>query len=252
MPKSYPERAREFMEAWQDKLDAQEAKEMAWMTTKWQGVTHALDKLIDALIAKEPKSFNELRRLGVYQDMIHVADSQVARFGKDAAGMIAKQQAIAAQAGIDSTNQVIGMLGVRYQHIPVRAVEKMIGKTSTGSPLFETVLSDYPKSIEKLQGTLIQSVALGRNPRITARLMKADMNGNLHRALMVARTEQLNVFREAATEQMKSSGLIDEWEWSAEPDACDVCAENDGKTYSLDEPMDTHPNCRCAMLPAIQ
>jgi len=50
---------------------------------------------------------------------------------------------------------------------------------------------------------------------------------------------------------MKESGLVDEWEWSSEEDACDFCAENNGKRFPVDEPFDTHPNCRCTPLPIL-
>jgi hypothetical protein len=51
---------------------------------------------------------------------------------------------------------------------------------------------------------------------------------------------------------MRESDLVNAWEWIAEDDACDDCPENDGKTFSLDEAMDTHPNCRCSELPIIE
>jgi hypothetical protein len=37
------------------------------------------------------------------------------------------------------------------------------------------------------------------------------------------------------------------WEWVAEPDACEFCQDMDGTIHPIDEPMDTHPNCRCTM-----
>ena len=52
----------------------------------------------------------------------------------------------------------------------------MIGVSSfDGSPLFELLKKDYPETITKLSNTLITSTAFGRDPRVTVKLMKVDL-----------------------------------------------------------------------------
>lgn len=70
------------------------------------------------------------------------------------------------------------------------------------------------------------------------------MDGNLTRALRIARTEQMNVLRTTSIEQMKASGVLKGWIRLERHDACDECAELDGKKYSFEDDFETHPNCR--------
>lgn len=114
--------------------------------------------------------------------------------------------------------------------------------------LFE---KSYPESISKLADTLINATALGYNPEKTARLLAQSMDGNLTRALVIARTEQMNVLRETSIMQMKESGVCKGWIRIEQPDACSECAEVNGKHYSFDESFDSHPNCRGASIPDI-
>lgn len=79
------------------------------------------------------------------------------------------------------------------------------------------------------------------------------------RATTIARTEVARAASEGrylGWEAGVESGLIDNTsvkEWIAEPDACPICAEMDGKTVKWDDTFEfggmmppAHPNCRCA------
>jgi hypothetical protein len=50
---------------------------------------------------------------------------------------------------------------------------------------------------------------------------------------------------------MKDTGLVKGWERLETVDSCDECAELDGKKYSFEEILDTHPNCRGITIPDI-
>jgi len=81
--------------------------------------------------------------------------------------------------------------------------------------------------------------------------MKDDMNGNLTRALRIARTEQMQVFRESSKMQMDESGVVKGYELIAEEDACELCQSQTGKIFEFKEEPDLHPYCRCAFLPVV-
>ena len=71
------------------------------------------------------------------------------------------------------------------------------------------------------------------------------------------RTESSRIQGEIAISNYKKEGIT-EYEWVAEPSACDICAPLDGKRFKVKGadvgndkhplfPM--HPNCRCAIVP---
>jgi hypothetical protein len=95
---------------------------------------------------------------------------------------------------------------------------------------------------------------------------------------MVARTESSRAQNMGQIESWKQSGVVSGTEWSASPDACEFCAEMDGRTVNLGETYfdqggsleipkadgegtqrmnfgyeevegpPLHPNCRCTLL----
>lgn len=72
------------------------------------------------------------------------------------------------------------------------------------------------------------------------------------RAERIAATEMVNVTSEIAREQMNAYGIT-EWKWDAFNDrtTCEVCADLNGQTFSVDD-LDAFPpnhvNCRCSVL----
>jgi len=79
------------------------------------------------------------------------------------------------------------------------------------------------------------------------------------RALMVARTEiihahaegQLDAFTELGVQEL---GLQAEWSTAGDDRVCPVCAELEGKVFTVEEArgkIPQHPNCRCSWLPAV-
>jgi SPP1 gp7 family putative phage head morphogenesis protein len=249
---SYQDEARKVLNDYLDKLGKQEKREMLLLANQWGSVSKELDKLIKKLAEAEFKTENELFKLDLYKSFLVQSKQQANHFAELAGEIISDNQKIFAEAGIESTQEVIKIFNVRFNHLPLEAVNNMIGISQNGSPLYELLKKSYPKTVNNLTHTLINSIALGRNPIQTARLMKADMGGNLTRALVIARTEQMNIFRETSLMQMRKSGVVNKWEWLAEKNACEKCLANNGKEFDLDESMNTHPNCRCAELPIVE
>lgn len=84
----------------------------------------------------------------------------------------------------------------------------------------------------------------------------ADMRK--YRAAMIARTETANALSQASLDTMKDMG-IDGKEWVVAGDPCEICTGNAaagiiavGDTFpSGDATPPAHPNCECALAPAI-
>jgi len=81
--------------------------------------------------------------------------------------------------------------------------------------------------------------------------MKDYMNGNLTRALRIARTEKMQIFRESSKMQMEESGVVKGYEFIAEEDACELCQSQVGKIFEFNESLELPPYCRCGYLPVL-
>ncbi|MEO5317603.1 phage minor head protein [Arthrobacter sp. CC3] len=112
-----------------------------------------------------------------------------------------------------------------------------------------------PADVERImKRELIRGIAVGDNPRATARrIMKqtqSRFNGGLTRALTIARTETLDAHRAATQASEKANkAILEEWEWHAALNArtCPSCWSKHGTRHPLDESgPDDHQNGRCA------
>jgi SPP1 gp7 family putative phage head morphogenesis protein len=251
---NYQTEARDVLTLFLDRLLKREKKEFALLSFQWGEISKELEGLIEKIAEKEIKSEDQLYRLALYQQFLEESKDKVTEYSNIAAGIIADNQKAFGKAGLQSTQEMIGLKVKFFQKLPTEVINNFIGKSFyEGSKLNETLFaSSYPDAMERVKQTLLNSIALGKNPRATARaIRKDDLSIPLWKSLRLARTEQMQIFRETSLLQMKKSGVVSGWERSERNDACEKCKELDGKVFKLDEPFETHPNCRGAMLPVI-
>jgi SPP1 gp7 family putative phage head morphogenesis protein len=139
-------------------------------------------------------------------------------------------------------------LGITFNRLPTTAVEALVGRASDGSPLKELFDNLGPDLGEKLRDELIQAVALGQGPAVTARRIKQLLDGNEARAQLIARTETIQAYREGAHQtSIENSDILGGWTWIATLDgrACAACIALNGTFHPIDERMAAHPACRC-------
>jgi len=244
---AYQEGVYKIFAEYMSKIERKEKTEMLYLANKWGVLEKKLEEQILKLAEAQPLTRNQLYRMDSYQEFLVVSKREVDKFHNFAAEEISRHQEQFIQYGIEAAQK---SLQSSLYKINPEAVKTMIGFTREGTPLYQLLKASYPDTVTKLTNTLIESTALGRNPIVTARLMKDDMQGNLKRALTIARTEQIGSFRETNRLQMLNSG-IKNWIWLAEDDSCDFCKANADKSFPLDEPMITHPNCRCTNIPDV-
>jgi len=113
---------------------------------------------------------------------------------------------------------------------------------------------------EQMRRTLIRGIALGDNPRRTAREMvkraEGAFNGGLTRALVIARTETLDAHREAARgTRVANADICTGWTWLASLDnrTCPSCLAMNGTSHDVAEqgPND-HQQGRCVAIPTTR
>lgn len=141
--------------------------------------------------------------------------------------------------------------------IDARAVEAIVQRTTQAITSRMAPLTVQTSSLVRRQ--LIRSVAVGANPRVTARRMVADaesaMNGELGltRALRIARTETLDAHRAGALlARQQNLDVVTGWMWICELStrSCQACISEHGSIHPADDPgPDDHVNGMCTAMP---
>ena len=112
---------------------------------------------------------------------------------------------------------------------------------------FDAIDEEEAAAIERALNT---ALATGMNPLNVAPYLVDQMSPA--RAETIARTEMLGAYRDSAGRMYRAnSDVVQKWMWSASGsgNTCAACIFMDGSTFDLDEGMNSHPSCRCAMLP---
>ena len=199
---------------------------------------------------------SELSRVST---LLHQANGQMLNWLEAASDAVRQEQRAAViaaqsdQAKLAAIVQGPGPHGIHatFNHLPASALADLVGTLQDGSPL-RALLDGYGKDASKqVADALVTGLAQGQHPFTIARHMVKAMDGNVVRALTVARTETLRAYRESSLRFFKANNTVTGWIWwSARNErTCPVCWAMHGSRHSLDEHFGSHPNCRCTMLP---
>lgn len=248
-------------------LDGAEASLMQDMGTRWLQIEQRLESDISALanemarLRAEGKTITPtmVYRSERYKILQSQIQSEVMKYNKDyAVAYISASQDRYATLGLNAAQDALtsmypSPLSAQFNRINVDAVNDMIGFAGDGSPLYKLLKEDYPVTMDGIVDALIDGVARGQNPTQTARDMVEAMGGGLDRALTIARTETLRVYRTASVEQYRQSGVTSGFKrLVARDEACLACLVLDGEVYELEAEFDDHPNGRCTVVPIIE
>ena len=186
---------------------------------------------------------SEIRRFAVV-----VADEVLASQATNVRVAVAEARTLAMLAVEETTP---GLVATFLDPDP-RSLESLVGFLSDGSPLRD-LLDELPAhAVRSVEGALVEAVSTGRNPRETALRMRRALGGNVNRALTIARTESLRAYRETTRETYAANGdVVRGWVWHSARDSrtCSVCWAMHGSEFENREPLGSHPNCRCALVP---
>ena len=111
-----------------------------------------------------------------------------------------------------------------------------------------------------MKRTLAEGISEGEKiPKLAARITAEYKDCKGYKAVRIARTETISASNQGALQAYDQSGVVEEKEWLAEADACDICLDiamqgavklHDSFSGGFDVPP-AHPNCRCTILPVI-
>lgn len=269
MPRTEP-LAIQVMNEFKRALLSYEDAQVKRMVRAWMNVDRSLAADIQLLAeevarlraAGEVVTEGRLYQLSRYQSLLAQIRQEVARYEQRAAQIImAGEEDMArlgvrhAQGAIRAVYQTFGVRGA-FNRLPVRAVEYLVGLTADGGPLFgllqERALT--PAAVEGLTNTLIEAVARGWNPRKTAAAMQGGLAGGLQKALVIARDQQLRVYRAASDAQYRESGVVTGKRRVVAKDgrACMACLAMDGEFVPVGMESYDHPTGRCVFIPALK
>lgn len=230
----------------------------------WQRIRTQLDALTrqiaDARKAGEEIEASWLFRQNRMQSLLDQVQAEIARFVDYAAPEIARQQRDAVEAAQRHTQAEIAVISgdmttlASFNRLPVEALTDLVGFTETG-PLRDLLDKLGPNVSKGFREAMIESVAIGRNPRETARRVRKEFSVGLSQALRISRTEQLRSYRMATLRNYHAnSDIIDGWIWLAAKQGrtCPMCLAMDGTEHSLDETLNDHPQGRCKAIPMVK
>ena len=264
------------MRQFKSQLLLREADQMRVMAQRWTEVERQLDANI-SLLSREA---DEMRRAGKevsaakayqlqrYQSLKAQTAAEFSKYADWATAEITHQQGELAKLGISHAAQAIsdvytqyGMVGT-FDRLPVQAVENMAGLAGNGRPIGELLKNRINPNYsdeqalsawQSLTNTLVKNTALGINPRETALSMRDDLAGGLQKGLVIARTEQLRVYRQANQQQYEESGVVTGHRRICDHSdrTCLACLADEGHLYPVTEPIFDHTNGRCSSIPQI-
>lgn len=187
-------------------------------------------------------------------------EAELRRFAPYATQSATQMQQAAIDAAVRNAGQAIEAAGgpqvtMRFDKLNTGAVEAMVGFASDGSPL-QALFEDIGQGVAPhMTATLAKGIALGWNPRVTAREMRSAYGMGLSRALLISRTETLRSYREATSQVYQANAdILEGWIWVCACDrrSCASCWAMHGSLHPLDARLDDHPNGRCAQAPKIK
>ena len=242
--------------------DAAQMREMAkvWATAELelQASMDALALQIDAMRqAGEVVNPGKLYRMERYSRLLFEVRRETAKYADYAAKTVTagQQEAawIAQQEAAKTLTLAGGRIGPALTQLSPQTVEAMVGIMGDGTPLRQYLEGVYGDAARGMSKYLTRAVTQGLNPHETARQMRKGLRLGLDRALTIARTEQLRVYRETQRLSYQQSGVVQGYRRiSAKSErTCLGCLVEDGRFYSLTESFEDHVQGRCALIPVL-
>lgn len=241
-----------------------EEQSLREMASTWLQVERRLQGQIDALALE----MSNLKRDGGtvsrellfrderYRQLMVQVSHELEWYGDYAERTIEGRQRQLAGLGIRHAGRAISDQGVRvgFARLPIESVEYLVGLAGDGSPINALIRRSWPLAAEGITRELINGVALGYNPRKTARMMAEGATDSLQRMMVISRTESLRAYRHTSLESYRVSGVVTSYVRLSARDSrvCPGCLAADSEEYDLATDFQSHPQCRCTLIPKIQ
>jgi hypothetical protein len=257
-PQGIVDLAKQFRKA----LEAKDAKALNQIIQAYGSMYQRLQDKISVLTLEiagmETPTAAAVRRLASYKSLVANINSELVKF-QGYAGTVMQQAANdaiklgAANAKLLTMASNPAVAGVWRQLNP-KALETLVSYFAEGSPLMQRLDKLAGENAIKVANTIIDNVALGKNPKTIAGLIQDSLGGGLTDALRMARTVQIYSYREAnRASYVANSDIVQKWVWmcALDPNSCMSCIAMHGTEHDITETLDDHHNGMCTMLPLV-
>lgn len=237
-------------------LDAERAT-VEMMLDTWQGVEQALVDEFERLVAEigdGVATSQELYRLGRYQQLLTQVNEELMRWQTLAESGIAAGQREAVRLGALMAQGLLAELGT-IAVLPVAAIENILALAQAGRPLAVLLEAMYGQAAQGITRELLNGLAVGLSPRdIAQRIVERGLTDALNHVLLVMRDQYNRAHRLAGLELYRASGVVEGYIRIAAHNnrTCPACLALDGEFFELDEPFESHPQCRCTTIPVVR
>lgn len=248
--------------------DQLRALTIAWART-WDEISLDLVAVLaELLVAGERLKAAELRRARRLQQALAIAAERIEALTAETQVLVSRDvralvdAAGGAQASIIDSQLPPGAVDLvrldAWSRVDARQIDAIVNRTTQRIVSQTRPLTHHAE--QALRRELVRGVAVGANPRVTARRIVdragEGFAGGLSRALTVARTETLDAYRAAAAlGQAQHADVLAGWMWLAELSSrtCPACLSQHGSVHPLSAagPLG-HQNCRCSRMPVTK
>lgn len=144
-----------------------------------------------------------------------------------------------------------GILGKTLDNNDVKNAQKVVTGSWKNATFSERIWGNNASLKNNLDNLLTSGIIAGKHPTALARELRKQFDATKYEAERLMRTESSRIQGEIAISNYEKEGIT-EYEWVAEPSACDICAPLDGKRFkvrgaevgNLNHPLfPMHPNC---------
>lgn len=228
----------------------------------------ALAAHMQAEIAKGHYSPSWTMQQDRYKSLLNQYSAAVKQFNKSQLSTVNYVHQAGIQAALNHTpTQVMDYMGgtaptgvtipgfdpSTWGTINAKAFSTAVGlMNNQDSPLRSLMAKLGDDTLHAVQTEWAKGMALGYNPKkIAKNIANATANIALGRARTIARTEFHRSYRETKRQQYLDSDVVNGWVWKAnlDPGTCGLCVAMGGSRHGKGDILDSHPNCRCSMVP---
>lgn len=153
------------------------------------------------------------------------------------------------QARVEFERQA-GILG-QTLNMNQKTIETIVNSSFLTATWSDRIWSNQTALRAELDKLLTRGIVQGLNPRELARDLRKTFDASVYNSERLLRTELGRVQIDVQEDSYKQAD-IDQYEYIAEPTACTICEELDGKFFYVSEmeigknaPV-MHPNCLCS------
>jgi hypothetical protein len=199
-----------------------------------------------------------VRKLASYQSLVTEINKELTKF-QGYAGTVMQQAANDAVTLGTRNAKLLTLadnpaLSAVWRNLNPRAVETLVSYFSEGSALMKRLDKLAGENDLNVANTIIDNVALGKNPKTIAGLIRSSLGGGLTDALRMTRTVQIWSYRESSrAAYVANSDIVKKWIWysALDPNSCASCIAMHGTEHDVSETLNDHHNGLCVAIPMV-